>query len=364
MTAARTGAPEALRVLLAHGADITARESWYGETALIWAVAENHADAARVLIEHGADVNERSSLETFPKRRSGQSILPLGSWTPLMYAARQNALEAAAPLIEAHADLDLTDPDGATALMIAIINANYEFASKLLSAGANPNVVDSSGMGALYAAVDMHRLAIGHGRPNPLPTGPLTSVDIVRQLLEHGADPQARLSKPIIQRQHTFGDTALGAGATAFLRASKSGDIEIMKLLLAAGVDAQATMPDGSTALMYAAGLGWRNGSPLAPSFDQGTDEEAVEAIKLLLGLGLDINAKSESGNTALHEAAAGRASETIVRFLVEAGADLTATNKKGQTPADFAAARRHEPLAEFLRTLTKDAPAKAAGAG
>ena len=213
--------------------------------------------------------------------------------------------------------------------MFAIINAHYDRGRAAGRPAPTRTSPTRRGMTALYAAVDMHRLAVGHGRPNPLATGSLSSIDIVRQLLEHGADPQARLSKPIIQRQHTFGDTVLGDGATPFMRASKSGDVEIMKLLSPTGVDPHAAMPDGSTALMYAAGLGWRNGSPLAPSFDQGTDEEAVEAIKLLLGLGLDINAKSESGNTALHEAVGGRGSETIVRFLVDAGADLTATNKK-----------------------------------
>ena len=99
-----------------------------------------------------------------------------------MYAARENAHRgragAASP---AKRGSRLVDPDGATALVIAIINANYEFAALLLDAGADPNIVDKeAGMGPLYAAVDMHRLAIGHGRPNPRPSGALDAVDIVR----------------------------------------------------------------------------------------------------------------------------------------------------------------------------------------
>jgi ankyrin repeat protein len=352
MTAARTGTPDALRVLLDHGADVTARESWYGETALIWATAENHAEAVRMLLSHGADIDAPSALESFEKRRSGQSILSLGHWTPLMYAARQNALESGAALIKAGAKLDVTDPDNTTALIIAIINANYDFAAMLIDAGADPNVVDTSGMAALYAAVDMHRLAIGHGRPNPKPSGTLDSIDIVRQLLAHGANVQAQLGKPIIQRQHTFGDGSLGAGATAFLRASKSGDVEIMRMLLDAGADPSYTMPDGSTALMYAAGLGWRNGSPIAPSYDQGTDEEAIEAIQLLLDRGLTIDARDANGNSAMHAAAGGRGSQTIIRFLAKIGGDLAATNKKGQTPADVAKARRQQPVADFIEQL------------
>ncbi|HEX6996863.1 MAG TPA: ankyrin repeat domain-containing protein [Gammaproteobacteria bacterium] len=364
MTAARTGAPEALRVLLEAGADVEAREGWYGESALMWAAAEDHAEAVRVLVEHGADVDARSAQQTFQRRRLGQSILPLGSWTPLMYAARENALGAGRALVEAGADLDSTDPDGATALVIAIINAHYEFADMLLDAGADPNVVDNVGMGPLYAAVDMHRLAVGHGRPNPVPVGPLDSVDIIRRLLELGADPNATLSKPIMQRHHTAGDASLGEGATPLLRAAKSGDIEVVRLLLAAGADPHHRMPNGATALMYAAGLGWRNGSPIAPSFDQGSEEEAVETLELLLELGLDINARDERGDTALHAAVAGRGSETIVRFLIEAGADTTAVNEKGQTPLALAETRRPTPSQPIVELLRASMPATAAVAG
>ena len=351
MTAARTGFSDALRVLLAHGAQVEARDAFHGESALIWAAAEDHADAIEVLAAHGADVDGRSALMEFPQRRAGQSILPLGSWTPLMYAARENALAAAEALIAAGADLDQVDPDGATALVIAIINAHYELAELLLRAGADPNVVDhEAGMGPLYAAVDMHRLAVGHGRGNPVPVGLLDAVDVVRLLLEHGADPNAMLKKPILQRQHTFGDSTLGAGATPLLRAAKSGDIELVRVLLAAGADPALTLPNGSTALMLAAGLGWRNGSPLAPSYDQGSEEEAVQTLELLLSLGLDLHAANQTGDTALHAAIAGRGSEAIVRFLLERGADPLAVNARQQTPLSVAEARSTEAMAALVR--------------
>jgi ankyrin repeat protein len=352
MTAARTGRPDLLRVLLDRGADLNAREKWYGETALIWAAAENHPDAVRVLLGRGADVNQASAPLTFARRRNGQSVLPLGSWTPLMYAARENAFDAGRVLVAAHARLNVTDPDGATALVIAVINANYDFAAFLIDAGADPNIVDTdAGMGPLYAAVDMHRLAVGHGRPNPRPTGALDSVDIVRRLLDHKADPNAVLNAPIFQRQHTIGDGSLGKGATPFMRAAKSGDVEMMKLLLAAGADPKTTLSN-TTALMFAAGFGWRDGSPIAPSFDQGSPEEAVEAIALMLDLGLNINAANDNGDTALHLAVTGRGSSEIVRFLISRGANLQAKNKRGQTPLAAATASRKElgPLIEVLR--------------
>ena len=311
MTAARTGDVEALRVLLDAGARLGAQEGWFGETPLIWAAAEDHAGAVALLVQRGADVNGRSVKQNYRSRRAGQSILALGDWTPLMYAARENALEAGRALVAARADLNLVDPDGATALVIAIINANYDFAKLLLEAGADPNIVDTAAaMGPLYAAADMHRLAVGHGRPNPHPSGELDAVDIVRLLLQKGADPNARLKGAILQRQHTAGDSALAVGATPLMRAAKSGDVEVVKLLLAHGADPMLTMSNGTTPLMFAAGLGWRNGSPAAPSYDQGEPEEAVETIKVLMAAGVDLNATTDAGDTALHAAVAGRASD------------------------------------------------------
>jgi ankyrin repeat protein len=353
MTAARTGGADVLKLLLAHGADLHARERWYGETALMWAAAENHPSAIEVLVESGADINGRSSLLTPARRRSGQSILPLGNWTPLMYAARQGAIDAVRTLARHGADLNLTDPDGATALVLAIINAHYEVATLLVEMGADPNIPDNEAtMAALYAAVDMHRLAIGHGRPNPKPAGLQTAIDVIETLLEHGADPNARLAAPVMQRHHSAGDQALGEGSTPFMRAAKSGDVAVMRLLLAAGADSTLLQPNQANALMLAAGLGWRDGSPAAPSYDQGSEQDAIEAIELCLQQGLDINATTASGDTALHAAVSGRGSEAIVRFLVESGADLQARNKQGRTALDLATnSRRERPeIASFLR--------------
>jgi ankyrin repeat protein len=258
-----------------------------------------------------------------------------------MYAARENSIDAGRALVKGGADLNLTDPDGATALVIAIINAHYEFGALLLEAGADPNIVDTeAGMGALYAAVDMHRLAVGHGRPNPQPVGLMSGVDLVKKLLERGADPNRRLKKSIVQRHHTAGDSALGEGATPFLRAAKSGDIEMMRALVAGGADPKLAMANGNNALLFAAGLGWRNGSPAAPSYDQGSDEEAVEALRFLLGLGFDIHGTNEAGDTALHAAVSGRGSEAIIAFLVSKGANPESKNKRGQTPASLATAK------------------------
>jgi ankyrin repeat protein len=351
MSAARTGSAEAVTLLLDRGADVNAQDRWYGESALIWAAAENHAEAVRVLLARGASVDSRSTLQKTPNRRAGQNILSLGNWTPLMYTARENALDAGRVLVKGGAGLDLIDPDGATALEIAIINAHYEFAAMLVDAGANPNIADTeAGMGPLYALIDMHRLAVGHGRPNPKPVGLMTAVDLAKKLLEHGADPNSRLKKSIMQRHHTAGDSTLAEGATPFLRAAKSGDIEMMRVLAAGGADPKIAMPNGTNALLFAAGLGWRNGSPAAPSYDQGSDEEAVESIRFLLGLGFDIHGTNDAGDTALHAAVSGRGSEAIIAFLVAQGANPESKNKRGQTPLSLATAKGNDALTKLLR--------------
>ena len=132
-------------------------------------------------------------------------------------------------------------------------------------------------MGPLYAAIDMHRLAIGHGRPNPRPSGTLDAVDIVRRLLEQQGRPERAAEGAPSSSGSTRWATARSAnGATPFMRAAKSGDVEVMKLLLDGGRRSGADAAERPNALMFAAGLGWRDGSPAAPSYDQGTPEDAV----------------------------------------------------------------------------------------
>jgi len=342
MTAARAGNPDVVRILLERGGptvetQVNAREESYGETALMWAAAENHPAAAKVLIEHGAEVNARTYPLKYDKDRFGlegvTTVLPHGSWTPLMYAARQGSLGAARVLAEMGADLNLKDPDGTTALVFAIINGHFDTAALLLKKGADPNLTDSTGMAALFAAVDMNTLGEVYGRPaRKQDSGDTTALDLMKLLLEQGANPNAELRTPTLFRAHTPGEPTLGQGATPLMRAAKNGDAAAMRLLLEHGADPTLAQKNHTTALMLAAGLGRGLG---VFAKDYATEGQMVEGLKVLLDQHVDVNAVNDSGQTALHFAAL--SSDATVKLLAEHGAELDVKDKQGRTPLDFA---------------------------
>jgi ankyrin repeat protein len=336
MSAARTGNPEVAGMLIARGADVNAKESSLGETALMWAAAENHAGVLKVLIEHGADLNARSHTLAFPKDRFGlegvTTVLPRGSWTALMYAARQGSLEAARTLADAGANLNAADPDGTTALVLAIVNGHYDTAALLVEKGADANLADTAGMAALYEAVDMNTLGEIYGRPFRKPASRLTALDLISMLLARGADPNARLKTPTLFRAHTPGEGSFGEGTTPLMRAARNGDIPAMQVLLDHGADPALAQKNGTTALMLAAGLGRGQG---AFAKDYATEAELLAAVRWLVEHGVDVNAAGDNGQTALHYAA--QASDGIVQYLAGHGADLQAKDKQGRTPLDVA---------------------------
>lgn len=287
MAAGRSGDAESIRLLIAAGADPGASERKHGETALIWAAAENHADAIRALVTGGADPDQQGKLLDLAPMEWIQigmvsTVLPVGGWSPLMYAAREDARDAATALIELGADPDLQDADGTTALGFAIMNGHYDLAAILLEAGADPDVPDRTGMTALYGAVDMVFFTADIGRPARPRSSALTARDIVRLALEHGADPNARLAGAIIGRHHGFGDFALGEGATALMRAAKGGDIELMRMLLEAGADPSLAMTNGQTVLTLVSGGGGGRGGGLA-GFGGSRDGSPPNAAALAL---------------------------------------------------------------------------------
>jgi len=337
MTAARTGNPAAVRLLLDRGADVNAREAQLGETALMWAAAENHPETVRLLVQHGADVNARSTLLKFPRDRFGLegvlTILPRGNWTPLMYAAREGAPDAARALVELGATLNAVDPDGTTALVRAITNAHYDTAAVLIEKGADPNIADTAGMAALYAAVDMSSLGEVYGRPARKVNDKLTALDIIQSLLAHGAKPNTALRTAALQRNHTPGEPLLGEGTTPLMRAARNGDAAAMKILLAHGADATMTQKNKTTVAMLAAGVGRGLG---VFAKDVGTEADLLAASRLAVDNGADVNAANDAGQTALHFAAQSGL-DSVVQLLADRGAALEVKDKQGRTPLDAA---------------------------
>jgi len=366
MLAARAGNVDTLVQLARHGANVNAKENRTGTTALMWAAAEDRAAAVTGLVALGADVNIRSRVTDYPHTPPGvigdklepdasyvgQTVLPKGGWTALMYAARQGALEAARALADAKVDLDITDPDGSSALIFAIINGNYDVAQVLVEKGANVNLADRTGATPLYSAVEMHTMPTTFGRPDLPPLVVAGSVDAVKMLLAHGANPNATLTSKVIKRVYNGGDGKLDAGATALMRAARGGDVVMMRILLDAGADPRLAQKNGNSALLLAAALGPKGGSDNNP--DKGTYRDAIAAMTLLLEMGADINAPNVAGDTAAHVAVA---SPQILQFLADHGAKMDVKNKQERTPLDAALRARdsNEKAVALLRQLTGD---------
>jgi ankyrin repeat protein len=340
MTAARTGKPDAVRVLLAAGAEVNAREKWQGETAVMWAAAHDHAEAVRLLAARGADLNLTSTIPQFPRAKVDlatmvTTALPKGGMTAAMLAAREGALEGVRALADAGANLDATDPDGTTALNLAIINTLYHVAALLVEKGANPNIGDAAGMTPLYAAVDMRHQEPLINRPLRKAAGPMTPLDAIRALLDHKADPNQPLKAPLLMRQHNTGDPSLGDGATPLMRAAKVGDSELIRLLLARGAEPNRTLRTKTTALMIAVQRAGRAAGP---------EPQTIEAVRALTSGGADVNAANDAGETALHIAMS--RGDGLVRALVESGATLDARDASGRTPLDIAMGVAPAPVA------------------
>ena len=334
LTASRAGNIEAVKSLLDHGAAPNAKENYRGQTALMWAAAEGHPDVVKVLLAKGAGPNLKSMDRdtTSPKLTSGTPIAPIarGGLTALLFAARQGELESAKALVEGGADINLTDSDGNNALNLSILNTHYDLAQMLLDHGADPNIVNKDGRGALYAAVEQKDVDWSP-RPARQENDKLRPMDLIQSLIAKGANVNQRLTNDsaIKKLAQDAGDKTLNKGATPFMRAARSADIPVMRLLLDHGADPKLQNEDGLTALMVAAGIGWADKI-------QGSEADALEAVKLCFTLGLSVNGSTDKQETALHGAAL-RGSDMIVKFLVEKGALLDVKNKQGFTPLDIA---------------------------
>ena len=319
MTCARTGELGAVKALVARGADVNAKETAEGQTALMWAAAEGHTEIVRALIERGADVHARSTR----------------GYTALLLTAREGHLEATKALLASGADVNEAAKDGTTALVIATVRRHTEYAKFLLNQGAKPNL--GPGFMPMHWAVgvwDTYLSDFSNGITNDdtewsafggLPEA--ERLDFVKALLAHGADPNARTQKNPNYGMKVKGGNGNLAGATPFLIAAQANDVAVMRELLAHGADPNIPTNLGTTPLMVAAGIGH------LPGMSRSTEANALEAVKLCVELGADVNAVNKMGDTALHGAAWRHFADSIVQFLVDHGADMNAKNKRGWTP-------------------------------
>ena len=375
MSAASTGSLPTVKALLVRGANVNAVEEWKGQTALMWAAAEGHGPVVDALIEAGADVNARSKA----------------GFTPLLFAVRQGSVPAVRSLLHAKANVnDIAKAaaissnstarpvsDATSALAMAVINAHFDVAGVLVENGADPNAPDARGS-ILHALAWIRKPgAAGGDQAPPQASGSMSSLELAEALLKHGANPNVRIAWQEIPFDRDDGEVKsppnirVGrdyislVGATPFYLAAKNGDVELMRLLVKYGADPLLPTVQNVTPLMAAAGLGTWAGETPGPL--NGTPEvERLEAVKLALALGNDINAVADfgdfpivgdpiklftsypenleqlpknalgdmrwSGSTALHGAATTN-QQSIIRYLVDNGAKLDARNKLGWTP-------------------------------
>jgi uncharacterized protein len=298
MTASLTGKPDAVKLLVETGAEVNAVEPYKGQTALMWAASEGNAAAAEILIAHGADVKAKSKA----------------GFTPLLFAVRNDRPGAAKVLLDHGANVNDVARDGTNALNMAVVNAYFDLASMLVDRGANPDAPDPRGS-ALHTLAWLRRpgsdgaAAVGNvGHAPPPPSGRMTALELARKLLEHGADPNIRVS----WKESTFGkeggtarnppNIQLGrhllsyVGATPFYVAAKNGDAAYMELLADHGADPKMPTKAGITPLMVAAGLDYWEGESPGP-FTGVTEAERLDAVKLAVALGNDVNAAADFGD-------------------------------------------------------------------
>jgi ankyrin repeat protein len=351
MAAARTGKVDAVQLLLDRGSFVNAADPYQEETALMWASAEGHLDVVKTLLAAGADPNLKAHVSTITTRSHADH--PSGGFTALMFAVRNGHEDVAKALVAGGADLKLTNADGASAAIVAIVNDRFDLAKELIDLGSDPND------GSLFFAVDMHDAttdmrAHDGSRLQPNHPNKMTALSLVKALLDLKAD----VNKPFIGALHS---TTLCCGATInstpFYRAASAADVEVLKLMVADGAklewsptdvkpkdgEARLRRPNpnvGKTPIMaalkgglgapFAAGPGFSR--LVAPPFREPGSRDPLEAVKLLLAAGADPNAKAPDGSTPLHLAVQEQ-QVAIIRALAAAGAKLDAVNKDNLTP-------------------------------
>jgi ankyrin repeat protein len=418
MLAAKSGSPDVTTTLLELGANPNAREPVNGQTALMMAAGLDRAAVVRALLARGADAAITSSVVDLaaltapaeadtrpgalrPAQASGEKRLDVpgvtrgyryneligsqGGLSALHFAARQGSVASARALVDAGADVNQPSPgDKTTPLLVAIINGHFDLGLFLLERGANPNGRSEAGVTPLYAALNVQWAPIAaYPQPRAYLQQEHSYLEVMKALLDKGADPNARLGRKVWYSSYNFDQSSVDEiGASPFWRAAYASDVAAMRLIVSYGAD--PTLPtiksagrrisedgvaegrDGTglpaptiggpnvTPLQAAAGVGY--GFGFAGNSHHVAPGGMMAAVRYLVDeLGADVNAIDADGNTAVHHAAS-RGDNEMILFLISKGAVVTRVNRSGQTTIDLAngPVQRIQPFPETIALLER----------
>jgi uncharacterized protein len=410
MLAARAGDVEGIARLVAGGADVNAKESTHGETALMIAAGYDRAEVVTLLLARQADASLSSTSvdlrsltapsDAAGRRPQAQSnavpgatrpytynelIGAQGGLTALHFAARQGSARAVAALVAGGAAINAVSPaDRSTPLLVAIINGHFDIAADLLERGADPNAANDAGVSPLYATLNVQWAPIAaYPQPRAHLQQRQTYLDMLKRLLDKGADPNVRVNRKVWFSSYNFDQSSVDeTGATPFWRAAYASDVDAMALLMSRGADPsiptmkaparrspedptraatdQSGLPDlpnggpNVTPVQAAAGVGY--GFGFAGNSHHVAPGGMLAAVKFLVEqAGQDVNALDADGNTAVHHAAS-RGDNEMIQYLVSKGAIVTRVNRAGQTTVDLAngPVQRVQPFPETIALLEK----------
>lgn len=355
MLAARYGDGAMASALIAAGAELDYVEPQFGQDALMIAVRSARPSVVEALVKAGAELNHQTPPGPEPVTRApgagggstgegmirsgvppeGQRLAGVGRMTALLYAARDGQTEAARLLVKAGANLELVEYNGITALLMAITNDRFDIASLLIEAGANVNAADWYGRQPLWAAVESRNRDVSSATATSNGVDREAALQVITMLVARGANVNARIEHfPPRMGGHAFNMSYVPTvGETPFYRAALNNDLPVMRLLLANRADPMLKTYHGTSPLAAAAGVGWVRGQTFVP----GGYAAQLEAVRLLVELGGDVNEANDMGLAPLHGAAF-RWSDEVIAYLVERGARLDARDAVGRYPLTWAA--------------------------